>query len=347
MLRIFWAIFAQMHAVGYIPVCKKEPVFTKVCEEWMHLATYRIHEIVEQIEHLGIRGEQKGAAVQPVASLETAFGCPRDFMDNRYVYLVLSPRARGLCVGVNINADKKCNFDCVYCEVRRGEPAQDTQFNADQMAGELRKTLAFVMAGRLRERPWFRVVPDEMLKLRHVALSGDGEPTLAPHFVEAMQAVVHVRALGEFPFFKLVLLTNATGLDQPEVQQGMRFLIRSDEIWAKLDGGTQAYLERVDRAEVPIEKILSNILNLAQRRPVVIQSLFPAIDGEEPPVEEIEQYALRLKELKERGAQIPLVQIYSASRPTPDSKYGHLPLKALSRIAQTVRQTTGLKAEVF
>ena len=80
---------------------------------------------------------------------------------------------------------------------------------------------------------------------------------------------------------------------------------------------------------------------------MVIQSLFPAINGEEPPLEELEQYARRLQELKKGGAQISLVQIYSATRPSPNSESGHLPLKVLSRIAQAVRQTTGLTAEVF
>ncbi|MFO1487656.1 MAG: hypothetical protein U1F65_04180 [Verrucomicrobiota bacterium] len=122
---------------------------------------------------------------------------------------------------------------------------------------------------------------------------------------------------------------------------------KSDEIWAKLDGGTQAYLDKVYRVNFPLEKILGNILHVARQRPVIIQSLFPAINGQEPPHDEIEQYALRLKELKADGAQIPLVQIYSATRPTPNSGCGHLPLKTLSRIAQTVRQVAGLKAEVF
>jgi hypothetical protein len=103
----------------------------------------------------------------------------------------------------------------------------------------------------------------------------------------------------------------------------------------------------VDRPNAHLEKILANILMVARQRPVVIQSLFPAINGEEPPLEEIEQYAQRLNELKLRGAQIPLVQIYSATRPTPHSGCSHLPLKSLSRIAQTVRQIAGLKAEVF
>lgn len=284
--------------------------------------------------------------VRPLAR-ETAFGCPRDFLNNRFVYLVVSARARGLSVGVNMNPDKKCNFNCVYCEVPREQAPLETNLNVDVMAGELRKTLGFVLDGRVHERPWFGLVPDELLKLRHVTLSGDGEPTFAPNFVEAMQAIVHVRAMSGFPFFKLVLITNATGLDQPHVQQGLKHLTRSDEIWAKLDGGTDAYLARVNQPNVPLQKILDNILLLAWERPVVIQSLFPAIHGQEPPAQEIEQYALRLKELKNRGAQIPLVQIYSATRPTPNSACGHLSLKTLSRIAQTVRAVAGLKAEVF
>jgi wyosine [tRNA(Phe)-imidazoG37] synthetase (radical SAM superfamily) len=277
---------------------------------------------------------------------ETAFGAPRDFLDNRFVYVVVSARARGLSVGVNLNPDKNCNFSCVYCEVHHNGEAR-TQLDVEQMAAELDKTLGLVRAGRLRERPWYRSLPDELLQLRHVALSGDGEPTLAPNFTEALQAVVHVRALAGYPFFKLVLITNSTGLDLPQVQQGLKSLTPSDEIWAKLDGGTQAYLNRVNHAEVPLEKILANMATIGRQRPIVIQSLFPAINGEEPPLEEIEQYARRLLELKNAGANISLVQIYSATRPSANSQCGHLPLRVLSRIAQIVRQNAGLKAEVF
>jgi len=301
-------------------------------------------------------GHSKGTAESPERKrrnhagtnslAETAFGSPRDFLDNRFVYAVVSARARGLSVGVNINPDKNCNFRCVYCEVHRNGEAPE-QLDVEVMAAELKKTLALVRAGRLRERPWYRSLPDELLQLRHVALSGDGEPTLSPQFAEALQAIVHVRALGGFPFFKLVLITNATGLDLPHVQEGLKYFTRSDEIWTKLDGGTQAYVNRVNQPDIPLEKVLSNILMLGRQRPIVIQSLFPAIGGEEPPLEEIEQYSRRLAELKDAGADILLVQIYSATRPSANSECGHLPLKVLSRIAQTVRQVTGLKAEVF
>lgn len=306
-----------------------------------------VHQTQHRIATAGCPENKKRIQRRPTTEHETAFGHPRDFLDNRFVYTVVSPRARGLSIGINMNPDKWCNFDCPYCEVHRNEPSRERGLDVDIMAAELKKTLVFVHEGRLRERPWYQALPDEMLRLRHVTLSGDGEPTFAPNFVEAVQAAIHVRAMGGFPFFKLVLITNATGLNQPQVLQGLENFHRSDEIWAKLDGGTQAYLKRVNRTDVPLEKILSNILSLSQQRPVIIQSLFPSINSEEPPAEEIEEYALRLKELKAQGAQIPLVQIYSATRPTPDSICGHLSLKTLSRIAQTVRQVAGLKAEVF
>jgi len=276
---------------------------------------------------------------------ETAFDRPRDFLGNRFVYAVISSRAGGLALGVNMNPDKRCNFDCSYCEVDRHTASHEGKLAVDVMAQELHRTLLAVRQGQLRSRPWYHSLPAELLQLRHVALSGDGEPTLAPNFVEAVQAVVRVRALGGF--FKIVLSPNGTGLDQPDILRGLELLTKSDEIWIKLDGGTQAFVDKINRPNVPLEKILANILLVGRQRQVVVQSLFPAIHGEEPPFEEIQEYAMRLKELKAGGAQISLVQIYSAARPGVHAEWGHLPLRVLSQIAQTVRHTAGLRAEVF
>jgi wyosine [tRNA(Phe)-imidazoG37] synthetase (radical SAM superfamily) len=276
---------------------------------------------------------------------ETAFDRPRDFLGNRFVYAVISSRARGLSLGVNMNPDKRCNFNCGYCEVDRRAPSPESRLVVDVMAAELRRTLMDVASGHLRTHPWYHSLPEELLKLRHVALSGDGEPTLATNFMAAVQAVVRVRALGGF--FKIVLITNGTGLDQPSILRGLELLTKSDEIWIKLDGGTQAFVDKVNRPDVPLPKILENIRLVGRLRPVVIQSLFPAINGDEPPFDEIKEYAQRLKELKDAGAQISLVQIYSAARPSVHTEWGHLPLRVLSQIAQSVRSIAGLKAEVF
>src|SRR6516165_2857802 len=88
-----------------------------------------------------------GTAAEPVSDVklaarselaaETAFGCPRDFLDNRFVYVVISSRAHGLSVGVNLTPEKKCNFDCVYCEVDWATPPRVNHLDVDLMASEL------------------------------------------------------------------------------------------------------------------------------------------------------------------------------------------------------------------
>jgi wyosine [tRNA(Phe)-imidazoG37] synthetase (radical SAM superfamily) len=278
---------------------------------------------------------------------DAAFGYPRDFLENQFVYLVISPRAGGLSIGVNLNPTVNCTFQCLYCEIDRTQPARAVRLETSAMAIELCETLRMTHTGELQKLPRYANLPADLLQVRHVALSGDGEPTLASHFVEAAQAIAHVRAVSRFGWFKIVLVTNSTALDRPEVQFGLKFLTRRDEIWAKLDGGTQSYFSRINGTTFSIEKITDNILMLGRRRPVVIQSLFAAIDGVEPEPVEIEHYARRLRRLKEDGAEIPLVQIYSATRPMARTGCSHLPLKTLSNIAQTVRQVAGLRAEVF
>jgi len=289
----------------------------------------------------------EGVEKSGVAPVATAFGCPRNFLDNRFVYTVISARARGLAIGINMNPDRLCNFDCIYCEVDRKLPLTEQELNVAVMAEELDKTLFLVRSGKIREHAAYRELSDELLQLRHVALSGDGEPTLCPNFAEAIQVVVHVRARSPHAFFKLALISNGTGLDLRPVQESLRYFTPNDEIWIKLDAGTQDYMDRVNRSEVPLDKVLSNILLVARQRPVVIQSLFPLAFGEEPPPQEIDEYIFRLNDLKNSGAQISLVQIYSATRPIAHPDCGHMPLKKLSRISHRIKVETGLKAEVF
>jgi len=316
---------------------------------WRWFRKKIIHSVVKkrvsddlEIHAQNENGQQPSHAV---LTHEAAFGYPRDFLSNQFVYVAISPRARGLSIGVNLNPVMKCNLDCLYCEVDRTKPPSASLFDIDRMAKELGETLELVQGGWLRQWPRYKNLPAELLEVRHVALSGDGEPTLSSHFVEAIRSVVNLRATGRR--FKIVLLTNSTALDQPNAQAGLGLLESQDEVWAKFDGGTQEYFHRLNGSGVSLLKIMTNILLVARRRPVVIQSLFPAINGEEPPDFEIEEYARRLKELKQAGAEISLVQIYSANRPMARQGCSHLPLKTLSLIAQRVRRVTGLQAEVY
>lgn len=271
----------------------------------------------------------------------------REFRGNRFVYTLISERNRGLCIGINLIPDKQCNFDCAYCEVDRSKPAGASVVDVAQVEQELRATLMLVMTDHLRTVPGYQSLPSELLRLKAVTLSGEGESTLCPCFPEVIRAVVHTRAQGQFPFFKIALLTNGSCLDLPHIRRGVVMLTHMDEVWIKLDVGSQAHMNRVNHASIPFERILANILATGRERPVIIQSLFPMIDGLEPTLAEIEDYTATLRGLVDAGAQIQMVQIYSAHRQSVHRNCEHLPLKSLSRIAQAVRERAGLATEVF
>ena len=121
----------------------------------------------------------------------------------------------------------------------------------------------------------------------------------------------------------------------------------AETVVASTNEKVQAAMDLINRADIPLTKVLENILMIARQRPVIIQSLFTAIDNRRLTNSEIVEYANRLNELTEQGAQIPMVQIYSANRPSPNKHCRHLDLRELSAIAQKVRSITGLHAEVF
>jgi hypothetical protein len=131
------------------------------------------------------------------------------------------------------------------------------------------------------------------------------------------------------------------------VRSGIEILTSFDEVWVKLDVGTQQGMDIINRADARIEMVMENIIHLGCERPVVIQSLFPLLRGAEPTVPEIDAYLERLRALRDAGTKIDYVQVYSAHRPAVHPDCGHLPLRSLSGIAKRVREETGLRAEVF
>jgi len=277
----------------------------------------------------------------------TAPGQLFDFLGNRYVYAVISQRAGGLLIGIEMNPDKKCNFDCVYCCVNRAPDRDRRSFSLRTMSAELKAMLLRHRQHRFKELPNFSNLPEDLLKLKGISLSGEGEPTLSPRFAEVVGEIIHIRNSGQWPDFKIVLITNGTGLHLPAVQEGLRLLSLTDEIWVKLDAGTYEKMRDINKSPVPLSTIIDNIVALGQWRPVIIQSLFCSLNEAEPEDEEIDLYIQQLLEIRDQGADISEVQIYSIVRPPSHAACGRLSLSQLSLIARRVRSETGLNVEVY
>ena len=201
---------------------------------------------------------------------------------------MISRRAGGLSIGVNLNADKFCNFHCIYCQVDRSTPGVADQLDLERLADELDSMVEAVLSGRIFNGPQFRETPPALRRCNDIALSGDGEPTSSDSFEQVAQLCAEVRRGCGREEVKLVLITNASLLHLPRVRRGLAILdANGGEIWAKLDAGTEDYYRLVNRSAAAWQQILGNLREAAQARPIVVQSLFLRIHGEPPAAAEI------------------------------------------------------------
>src|SRR5215475_13912212 len=166
----------------------------------------------------------------------------RNFDQNLYVYAVVSRRSKGVSIGVNLNPDKICNFDCIYCQVDRRSQSETQFVETDALIEELRATLDLVISGHIYETPKFREVPVHIRRLNDIAFSGDGEPTTYKNFDELIAKCAEVKRIHQVDDVKMVLITNASMFHRAHVQRGLAILDENNgEIWAKLDAGTEDY----------------------------------------------------------------------------------------------------------
>jgi wyosine [tRNA(Phe)-imidazoG37] synthetase (radical SAM superfamily) len=265
----------------------------------------------------------------------------RSLDENRYVYAVVSRRARGLSIGVNLNPDKACNFACPYCQVDRATPVGPSRVDVSSLAAELEDLLQCANDD-LWTRPPFHTVALELRRVADVAFAGDGEPTIPPEFpaaARAARAVLDRRA----PGVPLRLLTNASLFHKARVHAA---LAEFDELWCKLDAGTEAYFHLVDGTRLAFRRILDNLLLIARERPIVVQSLFLAIDGVGPDDTEIGAWVGRMREIVAQGGHIDRVQVYTVARVPSDPRCGPLDGGRLEAIAATAR-AAGLDATAY
>ena len=273
----------------------------------------------------------------------------RQFADFTFVYPVISRRAGGLSIGINLNPDKVCNFDCVYCEVDRRVPGRVTKVDLDQMRDELIAMIRFVKDGGLAREPKFNELPPFINRnIKDLSFSGDGEPTMIHNFRECVDIVAEVKRQEALDRTRIVLITDAAGLDTADVRRGLDVMDENlGEIWAKLDAGTERYYKLVNRTTVRFDRILHNIQGVARERPIVIQSLFVRIDGKAMPDAELEAYCDRLTEIIHSGGEIREVQAYSIARPAAVESVAGLNLEEIESVADTIRSRTGLTVRAF
>jgi wyosine [tRNA(Phe)-imidazoG37] synthetase (radical SAM superfamily) len=238
----------------------------------------------------------------------------RDAAGLTYIYPVVSRRAGGVSIGINLNLNDACNWRCIYCQVpglTRGSPPP---VDVSLLERELRQFLEDVLRGDFMERR----VPPESRRLNDIAFSGNGEPTSAREFAVVVETVGRVMAdFGLIGKIKLVLITNGSLVDQARVRAGIESMASlGGEVWFKLDRATEAGIRAVNSTRTNMEKVLRNLRAAAESCPTWLQTCVFALDGKPPSEHEVSAYVHCLQRLRREGVALNGVLLYGVARPS-------------------------------
>ncbi|TAJ18370.1 MAG: radical SAM protein, partial [Planctomycetota bacterium] len=195
-------------------------------------------------------------------------------------YAVVSRRARGVSVGVNLQPNNACNWHCVYCQVPGLFVGKSPPVELAALERELAQLLGEIESGAFFEAHGL-AGPRE---LRDLAFAGNGEPTASPQFAEAVDVALAARArLAQRPLPPLRVITNGSLVAVPRVEAALRKLAaHGGEAWFKLDSATDAGLERFNRASTTAAKQFANLERCCAALPTWIQTCVFALDGAPP-----------------------------------------------------------------
>lgn len=242
----------------------------------------------------------------------TVFNHDRNSAALTYVYPVVSRRARGVSVGINLNPDNTCNFRCIYCQVPDLVFGNGPRIDTTLLERELRSQLDAILHGDfMQER-----VPEGSRRLNDIAFSGNGEPTTSPDFSAAVDTVLDVMGdVGILGSVNVVLITNGSRTDRADVEPALRRLGHNGgEIWFKLDSATQTGAALVNSSNAPLEARLARLRRVAKVCPTWLQTCFFAIDGSPPPASEVAAYVDLVGQLVHEEVPIAGVLLYGLAR---------------------------------
>ena len=268
----------------------------------------------------------------------------RDSAGMRYVYPVVSRRAGGVSVGINLNVNNACNWACVYCQVdnltRGGPPPIDLDL--------LERELAAFLEDALHGDFMVRQVPADTQRLEDVAFSGNGEPTSATEFPEAVQRVRSVlQRYGLAGKLPVRLITNGSMLHRPGVQEGIRVLGElGGEVWFKVDRATADEVAAINGVPLEAEKVRRNLAMCAGLAPIWVQTCWFALDGQAPDAAARDAYCALLKPL---AASLAGVHLYGLARPSLQPaapRLARLAAEELETFAAEIRKKTGIRVVV-
>lgn len=259
----------------------------------------------------------------------------RVFHGFTYVYPVVSRRAGGVSIGINLNPNNACNWQCVYCQVPNLTRGMAPALDIALLEHELDSFLAEIIQGDFMTT----YVEPEVQVLKDIAFSGNGEPTSCPQFDQALQIVEKLRTRYQLGFnVKTRLITNGSLMHKPAVLDNIQYLDGlNGEVWFKLDAGTRNDIQRINHVHVNPQQHLTRLKACAARCPTFIQTCLFAWHQEVPDEAFIQAYLDSVSQVRD---VVKGVYLYGVARPSyqPEAPFiSRLPLDWLVAFAEKIR----------
>jgi wyosine [tRNA(Phe)-imidazoG37] synthetase (radical SAM superfamily) len=257
----------------------------------------------------------------------------RELSGLKYIYSVISRRAGGLSIGVNLNVNNACNWQCIYCEIPNLTRGTPPPIQLDLLEQELRFFLHEIIHGDYMEKN----VSVEDRHLKDIAFSGNGEPTSAEEFPEVILIVKKI--LEEFNLLnkiKIRLITNGSLMHKASVIKAVEMLKEMNgEVWFKVDSATEGSIKTINQVNLKPHQILERLRNSINVCPTFVQTCIFTIDGKGPSEKDIDAYLQLVSEVK---TNIQGVHLYGLARPSLQPQ-----AKSLGRISQEALEDIAIK----
>lgn len=238
----------------------------------------------------------------------------RDSAGLHYVYPVVSRRAGGVSVGINLNTNNACNWRCVYCQVPGLKLGTAPAIDLELLEKELRGFLYELLHGDFMQQR----VAEDARRINDIALSGNGEPTSAKEFVQVIALIGKLQQeLALPPHLKLVLITNGSLMHRAYAQQGLRLMAQfRGEVWFKLDRASSAGMQIINNTQLSMEKVRKNLITAIALCPTWLQTCWFALDGLAPSKQDEDDYLGFVAGLLHDNIRPQGVLLYSLARPS-------------------------------
>ncbi|ATX80673.1 hypothetical protein Ga0123461_2270 [Mariprofundus aestuarium] len=262
-----------------------------------------------------------------------------------YVYPVVSRRAGGVSVGINLNPNNACNWRCAYCQVPDLKRGVAPEIDLALLRSELQTLLDDILNGDFMASR----VPEESRNLCDIAISGNGEPTSCRAFDRVIEVVVDVMQAFQLSI-PLRLISNGSYVHKQHVQHGLKLMAEfHGEVWIKVDAVSEGSILRINGVKLDAVRLRSQVEAVAALCPSWIQTCLMAWDDQPPSEVEINSYIDFISGLKRDGVDVRGVLLYGLARPSQQEAAVHLkPLDAnwMKRMAGRIESKSGLQVRL-